>query len=177
MKNTTLALMICAALGIGFAAGFDAKGKFVKADRFDAVVSAQEQTRENIQQSLEKSADIEVRATASSTQVTTIRAAVKRRIEEQAHAEQVAAIPGVDQSSSGAACAWTLDVGTVGLLNAARTGADPSAAAGGDAEGKASSGLGPEDLIDNDLQVVEQYRDLAIKHDALVDFVQSILKN
>jgi hypothetical protein len=180
MKPQTLALAICVALVIGFAAGYDAKGKFVKADQFDAVASAQEQTRTNVQQSLEKSAAIEDRATASSTQVTAIRKTVAKRFEEQrAHAEdrapQVAA-PGDSESVSGPVCTWTLDVGTVGLLNAARTGANPSAASGSDAEGQASSGLGAEDLIDNDLQVVEQYRDLATRHDALVDFVQTILR-
>lgn len=182
MKPQTLALTICVALVVGFAAGYDAKGKFVKADQFDAVASAQEQTRTNVQQSLEQSAAIEDRATASSTQVTSIRKKVAQRFEEQrAHAAQEqasaeVAAAGSRQDVSGAVCTWTLDVGTVGLLNAARVGADPGATGSSDAESQASSGLGPEDLIDNDLQVVEQYRDLATRHDALVDFVQTLLR-
>lgn len=169
------------AAGLGFAVGYDLHSRLTKADKFDAVVSAQEQTRTNVQQSLEQSAAIEVRATASTQQIDGIRKTVAKRIEAQhARSANAAAVPDAQAAQAAdaapVACVpWTLDVGTVGLLNAARTGADPGPAGGSDAEGEASSGLGPQDLIDNDLQVVQQYRDLAERHDALVDFVHSLI--
>ncbi len=178
---TTLAVAIVAA-ALGFSAGYGVKGQAVKANQFDAVVSAQKQTRTNVQQSLEKSAAIEVKTTASTQQVQTIRKAVAKRFEEKKpHVHEVAPAAGSpavgDQAESWPACTWTLDVGTVGLLNAARTGADPGSASGSDAESQAPSGIGPEELIDNDLQVVEQYRDLAIRHDDLVDYVHGLLNS
>jgi hypothetical protein len=155
-----------------FVMGYYTKSQFDTADKVDAVVATQKQTAKEAQNSLEQSTAIEQRTTASTQQVTTIRAAVAARLKEAAHARPAQA----DLGQPVHACTWTLDVGTVGLLNAARAGVNPDPALGGDAASQASSGLGAEDLIDNDLQVVEQYRDLATRHDALVDFVQTILR-
>jgi len=41
-----------------------------------------------------------------------------------------------------------------------------------DAPSDAPSGIGKAELIDSDLQVVGQYRELAVRHDSLVDWVE-----
>jgi hypothetical protein len=73
-----------------------------------------------------------------------------------------------------------LDDGTVGLLNAARTGpvrldAHGRATFGTDGEGTAPAYSGRpvtgREFAENDLEVVRLYRALAINHDALVDWV------
>lgn len=181
-RIASAALVFGLALVVGFGLGYETKSRFVQAEKFDAVESAQAQTRTNVRQSLDASTAIEVSSTASSNQVSAIRKSAEQRFEAQhARSQRTGALPNTatasDSSGSSAACVdWFLDLGTLGLLNAARTGADPGAAGSSDAESQASSGLGAKELIDNDLQVVEQYRDLAIRHDALVDYVQTIIE-
>lgn len=70
------------------------------------------------------------------------------------------------------AAAAVLDAGTVGLLNAARADLPASAASAiGDEEGAPAAAASVADFIDNDLDVVRLYHELAKRHDELVDFV------
>lgn len=68
------------------------------------------------------------------------------------------------------------DLGTVGLLNAARAGLpttdalDPSN--GGDEALSAPSTVGILAFVENDLAIVRQYHELARRHDALVDYIE-----
>ena len=73
-------------------------------------------------------------------------------------------------------CAYGLDVGTVRLLNAARDGSPADATGIGDAASQAPSGIGLPELLDNDLQVVQLYRELSVVHDALVDYVDHLVQ-
>lgn len=65
-----------------------------------------------------------------------------------------------------------LSVGAVGLLNAARTGTDFQPSAYLDAQIKAASGIGLLELSVADIELAEQYRQLAADHDALVEYVE-----
>ncbi|UUZ75555.1 hypothetical protein LP414_27955 [Polaromonas sp. P1(28)-13] len=137
----------------------------------------------NIVQAHEQSQGIEVKVQAGNTAVTKIQSAAAQRIANQQgrineeFSKQVAR--QLDKSSPDApVCpAFELDVGTVRLLNAAREGAAVDSAGGGDETLNAPSGIGVSKLVDNDLTVVKLYKELATRHDELVDVVEKKLKD
>lgn len=168
LKNMALAISI--ALVVGFCTGYTTKAKFVKADQFESVTEARHESAQNIQQSLETSLVTEQKVTDSTTKIAAIRKEVAARVQ-----------PKTQETSNEAnlrpACSRDgLDVGTVRLLNSARDGSALDPASLGDGASQAPSGIGLPELLDNDLEVVQLYRELAVRHDALVDFVESIIK-
>lgn len=167
-QNTAIAVAL--ALIVGFGAGYYTKGQFVKADQFEAVTEARSETAVDIQESLKTSAATEQEVTASNQQVAVIRKAISARVQ-----------PKTQETSNEAnlrpVCTGTgLDVGTVRLLNSARDGSTLDPASLGDAASQAASGIGLPELLDSDLEVVQLYRELAVRHDTLVDYVESQIK-
>lgn len=71
-------------------------------------------------------------------------------------------------ASNNAGCIFTR--GDVSLLNHARTGL-PDAAAGADAEGRAPAAYSQREEIAAHTNCGTRYRDLAAKHDALIDWL------
>ena len=172
LKSTLLAAVAVAVFSFG--GGYYTHSRFVKADQLDAVAPAQHQTAVNVQQSLTTSVAVEASATASTQQVGAIRKTVAARLKskETPHAQN-ASTPLV--ASTPGDCVWTLDTGTVVLLNAARTGAGIGAASVSDDQSQTPSGIDLAAFIDNDLEVVGLYRELATRHDALVDYVTALV--
>lgn len=168
LKNTILAALIALVVGVGI--GYTARSKFERANKLDAAVKAERQTAKDIQQSLETSAAIDNKTAASSTGVEKIRTVTVERIiqRENEYAESA-------QASCHVVNPFLLDVGTVGLLNAARAGEDFDTSRLGDEESLAPSGIALHEFVSNDLEVVKMYHDLAIRHDALVDYVESVI--
>lgn len=162
-------IVAIAASVIGFGAGYATKAKFDKADALTKMVEVRHEDAATVQQSVQASASIEKQAGAATQNVETIRQQVAQRlrqppIKDEHHEDATQECP-----------AWTLDVGTVRLLDAARAGTPPDPSGLGDDESKAPSAVGAAAFIDNDLQVIELYHDLATRHDALVDYVESII--
>lgn len=166
LKNVLLAAAIALLLGVG--TGYKIRGYYEASLRVESAQEARQETAEGIQESIETSRAIEDQADAVKAQVTVVRKIVRERLatKEQAHV----------QTAPDIHCSGRLDVGTVRLLDAARQGIAPDTAGLGDAESQAPSHVGLPELIDNDLQVVELYHDLATRHDALVDWVETLLK-
>lgn len=173
LRSTLLATVAVAALSFG--GGYYTHSRFTKADQLDAVATTQHQTASNVQQSLTTSVAVEASAAASIQQVGEIRKVVAARLKpkETPHA-QTASVPS--NTDAHGDCVWTLDTGTVVLLNAARTGAASGAASVSDDQSQTPSGIDLAAFIDNDLEVVGLYRELATRHDALVDYVTSLVK-
>lgn len=63
------------------------------------------------------------------------------------------------------------DVGTVRLLNAARTGTPIDSVAVSDAEGEAPAYITVRVFVRNDTEIAKMYNDLAARHNSLVDQV------
>ena len=163
-----LVIAVAVALSLGFCTGYEVKGRFVKAAQFESMTEAQHQTAKDIEQSLETSSAVEKQVMDSTQKIAVIRKEVAARvqpkeIQNEAHLRPVCSDAG-------------LDVGTVRLLNAARAGTAPDATGFGDAEGKAPSGLALPELLDNDLEVIILYHELSARHDALVDYVEGVVK-
>ena len=171
----TLALAIALALTTGFVAGYGVKGRFVKADQLDAAIEARHETANDIQESLETSNLVEQNIAASNQQTAVVRkmAAANFKKKESRDAEVQIPAQGSGLVLSRDACG--LDLGTVRLLNAARTGSPDLAAAVGDAEGQTPSGLGLPDLVDADIEVAGMYRELAVIHNSLVEYVEGLV--
>lgn len=168
IQNTVIAVVVAAFLGFG--GGFYTKAKFMKADQFESVTEARHESAQNVQQSLETSLATEQKVTDSAKQVAAIRKAVAARVQ-----------PKIQESSNEAnirpVCPDRgIDIGTVRLLNSARDGSAVDAASLVDGASQAPSGIGMPELLDNDLETVKLYRELAVRHDGLVDYVESIIK-
>lgn len=162
LQNILIAALI--ALVVGFGAGFYAKGKFVKAAQVDTVVKAQKQTTVGIRDSVKKSNEIDADVKKSNAQVKIITKTVIQRVKEK-------------EDAAPATCPkFNFDFATASLLNSSRTGAafDPTSIS--DEEGKAPTDLGIQGFVENDGTIIAQYRELAKDHDALVDYVESLLK-
>jgi len=173
-KNTLIVAFLCLAIGAG--AGFYLKGRLVKANQVEKVEQAIEKTADNIIEANKASEQIEEKAEETKQAVRIVTKTVVQRVKkvEKVYECQNTEVAQASNGSSGA-YVWNLDVGTVRMLNDARAGRTPDSTAGSDAESKAPSGLAPSQFIENDLQIVEQYHDLATRHDALVDWVNSVL--
>lgn len=172
LKSTVIALTV--GLAIGTTAGFCVKGQFVKASEVAATEVAAKQTADGIVRAQETSQRVETQTQQVAAQIQEIETAAHTRFAKQKEIQNA-----IQKSSPEAArnCpAVTLDVGTVGLLNAARQGAAVDAAGGSDEALAAPSDIGIEKLADSDLEVVRLYRDLAKRHDELVDAVEEHLK-
>lgn len=194
-------LTLVAVIALAFGGGWFTKGKFVQAAQTKQAKAevkqyqqAEQGTAKNVVAANDKSQVIEQKVQASNTRVKAIQSAAAKRVITQEKAreqytkelfrksELQAGHPaaGVDEAQAGSVCGrFEFDVGTVRLLNDARAGqagaaVDPTA--GSDAASQAPSGVGIPALIDNDLEIVKQYHELAERHDALVDSVEQELK-
>lgn len=164
IKNIIVAVALSFLSGIGI--GFYVKAEFVEADQVDQVTDARHETADNIVQSHEADKKLDNEVAKSDAKIEKIRTIVQTRIVKET----------TNEPSCTTANRFDLDVGTVGLLNSARSGAPGDPAAISDESGKASSGLTLSELLDNDLEVVQRYHELAKDHDALVDFVENFMK-
>lgn len=168
IKNIALATSI--ALAVGYTAGYYTKGQFTKANLFESVTEARHESAQSIQHSLETSLATEQKVTDSTQQVAVVRKAVAARVQPKIQETSNEANLRLSCPDSG------LDVGTVRLLNSARDGTAFDPASLGDGASQAPSGIGLPELLDNDLEVVQLYRELAVRHDALVDYVESLIQ-
>lgn len=167
VKN--VALVSIATFILGWGSGFYVKAQFYKADKLDTVIEAKVETANNITESIDRSAKVETEVRAGEQRVAVIRKTVAKRIQEKEKTSE-------PQTKMPSNPVCTLDVGTVSLLNAARDGTSsvrPDSYI--NAESQAPSSVGVAELIDNDLEVVQLYQELAIRHNDLVDQVREFL--
>lgn len=172
LKKIALAAVISAA--IGFQVGYYVKGQFVKADLVESVAESRQDTASGIQLSVEVSQATESKIQSSDMQVGEVRRAVAARLKQTT--KENTNEEGKDVVLRQSCVDAGLDVGTVRLLNGARDGSVIDPAGLGDDESKAPSGIGLPELLDNDLEIVQLYRELAVRHDTLVDYVESVIK-
>lgn len=162
------------AIVVGFGSGWATKAKFMDAAEVNELRADMRQTAVNVVEAGKQSASIESKVVVANKTSTSIQAAVQKRLTDQK--DRTNETQSTAEASAFQCPAFVLDVGTVRLLNAARQGATVDSA-GGSAEAlDAPSGIAISKLIDNDLEVVKLYKELAIRHDELVDIVEKKLK-
>lgn len=143
-------------LVVGFGTGFYTKSEFYKADQLDTVVAQNSETSKAIEDSAKAEVKLEEKRERVRTEIKYITKEIVK---------YVPTTQGVSDCQ--------LSFGAVGLLNGARTGANFQPSAYSDAQVKADSGLGLRELSVADIELAEQYRQLAADHDALVEYVES----
>lgn len=134
-------LAIVLATVIGFAAGFYTKSKFYAAAEVTQVTKAQHETAQEIVQSAATSQSIETSIQKSNDDIKQVQQVVQQRIAVNQEKRNVSIQPnGSTGAPSVTSCAPDqLDVGTVRLLNAARSGTALGSTGSGDAEVQAAA--------------------------------------
>lgn len=170
------------AVTVGFGGGYYTKTKFMAASETHELKKEAHESAGNILESHSKSAGIESKVAAGNTAANSIKSAAAQRVIKQERAreefakEHARQTDKLDPASDAVCPPFVLDVGTVRLLNAARQGSAVESAGGSNEALNAPSSVGVSKLIDNDLEVVKLYNELATRHDALVDAVELKLK-
>lgn len=177
VKNMALAAVV--SLVVGFALGVWTNEQLAKAKKLDAVVESQREVATDVRDSLNASIAVEEKITASTQNVQEVRKEVAKRVKPPARKPAVET-PRENLPEAHANLRlrndWTLDVGTVWMLDSAREGLPFDPARLRDGAGEAPSDVGVPELIDNDLEVVQRYHELAERHNALVDYVESVIQ-
>ena len=163
------------ALALGFGSGLYVAGKFEKAGQVQVAQEEKKESAQAVVKVIESDRKLDAAIQKTNTAATTIKKAVAARVQKQEQTPHEVQIQS-DTSAAFVCPAYRLDVGTVRLLNAARQGADLDSVAGSDEALAAPSGVGVAKLLDNDLEVVRMYHELAKRHDELVDEVEAKLK-
>jgi len=168
-------------VALAFGAGFYTKGKFDTAAQVVEVKAAQHQTADNVvsAEKVDRTLAFEEDAIKANSNDT------KRQLDARlvTHTVYVTKECSNETSQTGKAESVVetgadvrLDVATVRLLNDAREGSADRSTAISDGEGAAPSETTLGTLIDNDTEVVRLYHDLAKRHEALINFVDDLVK-
>ncbi|MFW6855403.1 hypothetical protein ACODYM_29350 [Burkholderia gladioli] len=167
-----------AALLVGVGVGYYVRGDHDAAKKTTAVIAEQHQTAGNVVAAVHASQKLEDDIAASDAVATTnghaaserVRTQIKYVYMEKKDAKQ-------DPQPEPVACGPAyLDVGTVRLLNATRSGFSLDPASISNDPGAAAPALPIADFVDADNDTVRRYNDLAKRHNALVDSVEEKLK-
>lgn len=178
LKNLLLTALL--GLAAGFCSGYYTKAKFQEADRVQVAEQVISQAAKDIVIAQEINEAIVKTVTKTVANSSEIRKAAAKHLAQSQPIEEKAIAEQTPQNAG----TWiktcpdrTLDIFTVGLLNDARTNAPFGSSSGGYAESQTTSGVTFADFVDNDLEVVQQYHELATRHDALVDYVSGLIRN
>ena len=173
--NSIMALVL--AFAIGFGAGFYTESKFDQAKTAQTAVAEQKADIKAVQSAHQEDQKIDGQVNSEESQTATLAKLIHNHIQAQHQPkEKPSGLSHFQLKDPQTVCpVWTLDAYTVSLLNDVRTGSN-SAAGLGDAEGKAPSQVTEQQLLDSDAQIAGQYRELATRHDALVDYVEGLMK-
>lgn len=174
---------------IGIAVGFYVKHKFALAELHEAIAEQRKEDAHAVANMQAKEAALQAQLDEARTTIETIQREVQPRViyrpaRSPKGGNVGISVPGNEQhggvpapSCEGIADGVDsfLDAGTVRLLNDARAGSLGSPS-GVDAEGEAAAEVSIYSFVQNDLEVVGMYHDLAIRHDALVEWVEGLIE-
>ncbi|WKZ86368.1 hypothetical protein N5B55_05280 [Ralstonia pickettii] len=172
MKNLILALV--AGLLIGGLAGYYTKGEFEQAKEATQLREDKKESAQAVVDSGAANHALEQKIETGAKTATVVQKAVAKQLAKPVKRKDTHEEP-IQCSLPAGDAALPFTVGTVRLLNAAREGVAVDAAAVSDGESEAPADLAVAEFVDNDLEVVRLYHELAARHDALVDAVQKKL--
>lgn len=171
-------------LACAFFLGVDYQHDKQQAQRITEAQQIAEQTKKSVSVEVQRAQEINQKVVEQieqerATQIAIRDAAIRRLSSKKAEAERkiseleangVTRLEVVEVCSGGDL--FRLDLGTVRLFDAARTGVrPPDPAAGVDEESRTLTDIGAGHLIDYGLEVTGKYRQLATRCDALVDWI------
>lgn len=182
--NTFYAIVVSAVLA--FCAGFYTKGKFDTADKVEQVVEVRKADAVSVNDAGKRDAKVEAKIEKNASDDKRAKKEITRYVKPRAPQP----VASCKEGGSGPAQAGpaepparqvvaaddVLPVGAVRVLDGARDGTLDRAAPIGDEEGRAASDVAFEEFAGNDLEVVRLYKDLAARHDELVEFVNDLMR-
>lgn len=181
--KTLLALILTAC--VAFSTGFYTKGRFVEADRVQGFVEAQKEVVNDVFEAAKTSDRIEEKNDQTEKRTEKAKSVVRKApvvvLEPAVCPERESAeVPADEQRTGGTASddrGVYLSRAAVSVLDAARQDIDLDPAAISGEEIRTASDVTVDEFVQNDLEVVRMYHDLATRHDELVDFVFSKIQH
>jgi hypothetical protein len=164
----------------GHRAGYAARSAEIDAARTEQAVGQVHQLRQNIADARAEDQRLIAKLTAQNTEQRALAAQLRARLAAQAN---LPLTERYDQASRPLLGQCVLDPESVRLLDQARAapaaGVASGSAGGADAQVGAAAPAAPAvtggEFAENDLEVVRLYKELAARHDGLVDWVNSKL--
>lgn len=190
IKFIAAALII--GLTVGFGSGYYTKAKFVKAEMVDEMVETRKGDAYAVQDSRARDEAIALKSDTVGANIDAVRQVIRKRAAratEQASAVQTVAPQneagvgivegkGLQLRAARTICFGdNLPIGDVRLFNLAFDGQFDRATLTLDATSEAASQVTGADFCAHVLDIAEQYHELAINHNALVDFVADLMRN
>jgi hypothetical protein len=174
IKNMLLALLI--GLAVGGAGGFWGGWELAKADiaenQLEQVTEARKDDANAVADSQRETNAIASQVASNKANSTKAQREARRHVEQSNQPANISPATPEGESVRLVSGDEHLGVGLVCVLDAARTNRAPDCPTAGSDE---ASGATPDatvsDFIENDLEVVRMYHDLAARHAALVQFV------
>lgn len=178
-------LLTIAALAVVFTIGYSIGSDHEKAKQIDGLTQAQADSNREVTKSQKESIAIESRVSESTQLIEEVKKQAVERVkanEPKVITKIVTKYVGVpdDSSTNGninsestveTTLPWTFGNGTIRLLNTARSNDTTSTTDGDDASDQTASSVKVSDLVDNDLEVVGLYHELAERHKGLQQYL------
>jgi hypothetical protein len=185
IKNILITAVV--ALFVGGLAGYWFANKLHDADELEKVVELRKEDANVANELQRKDGAVTDRIVQTNDSVSAIQKEVAKRVQqttkpvatnnlENGNANCKPARQEVPEGSL-CNCDAGLSIGIIRLLNDARTGAPFNPATINNEEGGTPSGLSLADILDNDLEVVKKYHELASRHNGCVDYVDGLVKD
>jgi hypothetical protein len=174
IKNMLLALLI--GLAVGGAGGFWGGWELAKADiaenQLEQVTEARKDDANAVADSQRETNAIASQVASNKANSTKAQREARRHVEQSNQPANISPATPEGESVRLVSGDEHLGVGLVCVLDAARTNGTPDCPAAGSDEARgATPDVTVSDFIENDLEVVRMYHDLAARHAALVQFV------
>jgi hypothetical protein len=158
----------------GFASGWYFKGKSIAASELKEVITARRVDAKEAERSVIVSAIVDSAVEKSFSNIEQIKRKARKHDPVTPEVCSIAPISSSDERPVLGGDP-NLDPDTVRLLNAAREDRPVDPAGGLDAK-ESQAPVSVSEFVDNDLEVVRLYHDLATRHDALVNWVADLVK-
>jgi hypothetical protein len=176
MKTVILQIIFALVL---FALGFETGTYHAATSALKGEVKAEhvvaQQNAMSVAKAQDASVKVEQKVAVTAAAIDSNKAQIKKRVAAQIK-RQTPATPTENHpdetNPAGNSCGFSLDVGTVRMLNASRQGTAFHPAGSGDEESDAAPALCFTDFVDADQDLTRLYLELAARHDALVDSVE-----
>lgn len=177
IKNAKwIILAAVVSLIIGFAGGWYEKGIHIKAKETDALQQARKNDAQNITQMYDTESKIDDVNEDTEQRFKVIYKEVVKYVPKTVYKEKPETVTIYDSQFHPSDCGSdTLTVHAVGLLNSALQNRDYDATAISDEEGQTATNIGLREIVQSEVEVAEQYHELATNHNACVDYVQSLI--
>lgn len=168
-KAAVIVVLTVIALLAGIYTGWTINSKLTQASHDKALSVALQAQRSELLKDLKKAEAINADLRTKSEAITALSADLKTQVTQSLKAQR--------KTNEELGHCLDLNARTASLLNSARANVRPSDTSGpGDAKEQTLAPISAEEFLENDLEIVRLYHELAANHDALVDWLEQEMK-